>query len=34
MDRALWKLERFQDFLAARRQLLSDTVNNLIESPA
>ena len=34
MDRDLWKLERFDDFLAARRELLAKAVNGLIESPA
>lgn len=34
MDRGLWKLDRFDDFLAARRELLATAVNNLIEKPA
>jgi hypothetical protein len=33
MDRSLWKLDRFQDFLAARRELLAQAINNLIEKP-
>lgn len=33
MDRALWRPERFQDFLAARRELLAHAVNRLIEVP-
>jgi hypothetical protein len=33
MERALWKLDRFQDFLAARRELLAQAINNLIEKP-
>lgn len=33
MDRALWHLDRFQDFLAARRELLAQAINNLIEKP-
>jgi hypothetical protein len=33
MDRALWKLDRFQDFLAARRELLARAINNPIEKP-
>ncbi|MGH9315518.1 MAG: GmrSD restriction endonuclease domain-containing protein [Thermoanaerobaculia bacterium] len=32
-DRELWKLDRFQDFLAARRELLAAAVNDLIENP-
>jgi len=34
MDRKLWKLDRFEDFLAARRKLLASAVNRLIEHPA
>ncbi|MCC6874027.1 MAG: hypothetical protein IT378_06940 [Sandaracinaceae bacterium] len=30
MDRDLWKLDRFQDFLAARRALLAGALNELI----
>lgn len=33
MDRTLWKVERFQDFLAARRELLASAINELLESP-
>jgi hypothetical protein len=33
MDRSLWELHRFQDFLAARRQLLAEAVNELIAHP-
>jgi hypothetical protein len=33
MDRALWKLDRFQDFLATRRELLARAINNPIEKP-
>jgi hypothetical protein len=33
MDHSLWKLDRFQDFLAARRELLAQAINNLIEKP-
>jgi hypothetical protein len=33
MDRTLWKLDRFQDFLAARRELLARSINVLIEKP-
>jgi hypothetical protein len=33
MDRALWRLDRFQDFLARRRELLSAAINELIERP-
>ncbi len=32
MDRELWKLERFQDFLAARRRLLADGINAFLRS--
>ncbi len=34
MDRQLWKLERYQDFLAARRRLLANAVNDLLQNPA
>lgn len=34
MDRSLWELERFEDFLAARRELLAKAVTDLIENPA
>lgn len=30
MDRQLWELERYEDFLAARRQLLADAMNQEI----
>ena len=33
MDRKLWKVERYQDFLAARRKLLADAVNALLHNP-
>jgi hypothetical protein len=33
MDPKLWKVERFQDFLAARRQMLAAAVNDLIKNP-
>jgi len=33
MDRKLWKLDRFQDFLAARRQLLAEAVTDLLQNP-
>jgi hypothetical protein len=33
LDRDLWRLERFQDFLAERRKLLAKAVNELINSP-
>lgn len=33
MDPALWRLDRFQDFLAARRTLLAAAVNDLIATP-
>ena len=32
MDRELWKPERFLDFLAARRRLLAEAINEFIES--
>lgn len=34
MDRSLWKLERFQDFLVVRRQLLAGAINELIKNPS
>lgn len=30
MDRSLWELDRFKDFLAARRQLLSEAMNEVL----
>jgi hypothetical protein len=33
MDPALWQIERFQDFLAERRRLLSAAINDLIQHP-
>ena len=30
MDRALWELDRFEDFLAARRELLANAMNKAI----
>jgi hypothetical protein len=33
MEPALWELDRFQDFLAARRELLAEAINKLIEKP-
>jgi hypothetical protein len=33
MDRKLWKLENFQDFLLARRELLAAAVNDLVKNP-
>jgi len=33
MDRKLWKVARFQDFLAARRELLAVAVNDLLADP-
>lgn len=33
MDRDLWRIERFQDFLAARRELLAKSINELIADP-
>jgi hypothetical protein len=32
-DRSLWKLDRFHDFAAARRELLARAINELIENP-
>lgn len=32
MDRGLWKVERFQDFLAERRRLLAKAVNELVDA--
>lgn len=34
MERRLWTLDRFQDFLAARRQLLAKAVTDLLQDPA
>jgi len=33
LDPGLWHLDRFQEFLAARRELLAAAVNELIEFP-
>jgi hypothetical protein len=33
MDPSLWEVERYQDFLAARRELLAKAVSDLIEDP-
>jgi len=33
MDKKLWKVARFQDFIAARRELLAAAVNDLIANP-
>jgi len=33
LERNLWKLDRFEDFLAARRELLARAVNSLIDAP-
>lgn len=33
MDRNLWRLDRFQDFLAARRHLLAEGVTSLLRNP-
>jgi hypothetical protein len=30
MDHSLWELDRFDDFLTARRQMLADAMNQLI----
>ena len=32
MDRALWKIDRYRDFLAARRELLADAANRFLDS--
>jgi hypothetical protein len=32
LDRSLWEVERFQDFLAARRELLANGINNFLRS--
>lgn len=32
MDRGLWELDRYEDFLAARRELLAATANEFLES--
>ncbi|MBN1545234.1 MAG: DUF262 domain-containing protein [Syntrophaceae bacterium] len=34
LDRDLWKLDRYQDFLEQRRSLLAKAVNKLLENPA
>ena len=34
MNKQLWKLDRFQDFLAERRQLLAKSVTELINDPS
>ena len=34
MERRLWTLDKFQDFLAARRQLLAKAVTDLLQNPA
>jgi hypothetical protein len=31
MDRALWKAERYRDFLAARRELLTNSINDFLD---
>jgi hypothetical protein len=33
MDRTLWRLDRFQEFLAERRRLLAEAVNDLVRRP-
>ncbi len=33
LDRALWQVERYDDFLAARREALADAVNALLDDP-
>ncbi len=33
MEKRLWTLDRFQDFLAARRQLLAKAVTDLLQNP-
>ncbi len=32
MDRSLWELDRFHDFLSARRRLLADAMNQVLEA--
>jgi len=32
LDRGLWRIERFQDFLAARRRLLAEGINRFLRS--
>lgn len=32
MDRALWKVENYRDFLAARRELLAKAANEFLDS--
>jgi hypothetical protein len=34
MDKKLWKVDRFQDFLQARRQLLAEAVTKLLQDPS
>lgn len=34
MNRALWRVERFDDFLKERRKLLAERINGLIENPS
>jgi hypothetical protein len=34
MDRKLWKLDKIQDFLRARRQLLAEAVSKLLQDPS
>jgi hypothetical protein len=31
MDRALWKVDRYRDFLAARRELLANSINSFLD---
>jgi hypothetical protein len=33
MDRSLWRLDRFKDFLAARRLALAEAINDLLKNP-
>ncbi|MCW8138899.1 MAG: hypothetical protein KIT58_08340 [Planctomycetota bacterium] len=33
LDPALWRLDRYDDFLAARRALLADAINGLLDEP-
>ncbi len=33
LDPALWRLDRYDDFLAARRGLLADAINRLLDEP-
>ena len=32
MDRSLWEMDRFEDFLKARRELLARAMNDLLSS--